>query len=44
MMIKTFKIEDNNLRTLANIERLEKMQAFHASGNRLAEFWEIDRF
>lgn len=43
-MIQTLKIEDNNLRTLANIEKLERLQALHASGNRLAEFWEVDRF
>ena len=37
------KLEDNGLRSLANIERLERLQAFHGGGNRLAEFWEVDR-
>ena len=32
------------MRSLACIEKLERLQAFHASGNRLAEFWEVDRF
>ena len=43
-MISCLKLEDNSLRSLANIERLERLQAFHGGGNRLAEFWEVDRF
>jgi len=42
-MISCLKLEDNGLRSLANIERLERLQAFHGGGNRLAEFWEVDR-
>jgi hypothetical protein len=42
-MISCLKLEDNGLRSLANIERLERLQAFHVGGNRLAEFWEVDR-
>ena len=43
-MISCLKLEDNSLRSLANIEKLERLQAFHGGGNRLAEFWEVDRF
>jgi len=43
LIISCLKLEDNGLRSLANIERLERLQAFHGGGNRLAEFWEVDR-
>jgi len=43
-MISCLKMEENSLRSLANIEKLERLQALHVGGNRLAEFWEIDRF
>lgn len=43
LMISCLKLEDNGLRSLANIEPLERLQAFHGGGNRLAEFWEVDR-
>ena len=31
------------MRSLANVERLDRLQALHCGGNRLAEFWEVDR-
>lgn len=37
------RLEDNGLRNLANVEKLERLQSLFASGNRLAEFWEVDR-
>jgi len=43
-MISCLKLEENSLRSLANIEKLERLQAIHVGGNRLAEFWEVDRF
>lgn len=43
LIISCLKLEDNGLRSLENIERLERLQAFHGGGNRLAEFWEVDR-
>lgn len=43
LIISCLKLEENGLRSLANIERLERLQAFHGGGNRLAEFWEVDR-
>ena len=43
MLISCFKIDDNGLRSLANVEKLEKLQSFHSAGNRLGEFWEVDR-
>ena len=44
LMISCLKLEDNSLRSLANIERLERLHAFHGGGNRLSEFWEVERF
>ena len=41
-MISCLKLEENGLRSLANIERLERLQAFHGGANRLAEFREVD--
>jgi protein phosphatase 1 regulatory subunit 7 len=43
LIISCLKVEENGLRSLANIERLERLQALHCGGNRLAEFWEVDR-
>lgn len=31
------------MRSLANIERLEKLQTLYCSGNRITEFFEIDK-
>ena len=42
-MISCLKLDENGLRSLANIEKLERLQAFHGANNRLAEFWEVDR-
>lgn len=41
-MISCLKLEENGLRSLANIEKLERLQAFHGGANRLAEFREVD--
>ncbi len=43
-MITCLRLEDNGLRNLQNCEKLERLQSLFASGNRLAEFWEVDRF
>lgn len=43
MIISCLKLEDNSLKSLANIEKLERLQAFYGGGNRLAEFSEVDR-
>lgn len=42
LMISCLKLEENGLRSLANIEKLERLQAFHGGANRLAEFREVD--
>ena len=42
-IVTCLRIEDNGLRNLANIERLERLQSLFASGNRLGEFWEVDK-
>ena len=42
-MITCLRLEDNGLRNLQNVERLERLQSLFVSGNRLAEFWEVDR-
>lgn len=44
LIIQTLKLEDNQMRSLANIERLERLQGLHVGGNKLTEFWEVDRF
>ena len=42
-MITCLRLEDNGLRTMQNIERLERLQSLFMSGNRVPEFWEVDR-
>jgi Leucine-rich repeat (LRR) protein len=37
------KLDDNGLRNLTNIEKLERLQSLFVSGNRIPEFWEVDR-
>jgi Leucine-rich repeat (LRR) protein len=37
------RLEDNGLRNLTHIEKLERLQSIFMSGNRVAEFWEVDR-
>jgi hypothetical protein len=43
MALSCLKLDENGLRSLANVEKLERLQVLFASGNRLAEFWEMDR-
>ena len=42
-MIQCLRLEDNGLRNLQNIEKLERLQYLFMSGNRVPEFWEVDR-
>lgn len=42
-MITCLRLEDNGLRSLQNIEKLERLQSLFMSGNRVPEFWEVDR-
>ena len=43
LIITCLKLEENALKNLAYIEKLERLQAFYGGGNRLAEFNEVDR-
>ena len=36
-------MEDNGLRNLQNVEKLDRLQSLFVSGNRIPEFWEVDR-
>lgn len=42
-MITCLRLEDNGLRNLQNVEKLERLQSLFVSGNRIPEFWEVDR-
>ena len=42
-MITCLRLEDNGLRNLQNIEKLERLQSLFMSGNRVPEFREVDR-
>jgi Leucine-rich repeat (LRR) protein len=42
-LITILKLDDNGLRNLTNIEKLERLQSLFVSGNRIPEFWEVDR-
>jgi len=42
-VITSLKLDDNGIRSLANIERLERLQSLFVSGSRLSEFWELDK-
>jgi len=42
-VITCLRLEDNGLRNLQNIEKLERLQSLFMSGNRVPEFWEVDR-
>jgi Leucine-rich repeat (LRR) protein len=42
-LITCLRLEDNGLKNLANIEKLERLKSLFASGNRLGEFYEVDR-
>ena len=37
------RLEDNGLRNLNHIEKLERLQSVFIGGNRVVEFWEVDR-
>ena len=37
------RLDDNGLRSLANIEKLEKLQTLFVSGNRIQELFEIEK-
>lgn len=36
-------LEENCLRSIQNLEKLERLQSLYLTSNRLAELWEIDR-
>jgi hypothetical protein len=42
-VITCLRLEDNGLRNLQNVEKLERLQSLFVSGNRIPEFWEVDR-
>jgi len=42
-VINCLRLEDNGLRNLQNIERLERLQSLFMTGNRIQEFYEVDR-
>jgi len=42
-VIQCLRLDDNGLRNLSNIEKLERLKNLFVSGNRLPEFWEVDR-
>ena len=37
------RLDDNGLKSLVNIEKLEKLQTLFASGNRIQELFEIEK-
>jgi acidic leucine-rich nuclear phosphoprotein 32 family member A/C/D len=41
--ISFLKLEENGLRSLANIEKLQKLESLFLSGNRLSDFNELDK-
>ena len=41
--IVILKLDDNGLRSLGNIEKLEKVQTLYLSSNRISEFIEIEK-
>jgi len=43
MQILCLKIEENGLKTLMNIERLQKLQQLSICGNRIADFWDVEK-
>lgn len=43
MNISFLKLEENGLRSLANIEKLQKLESLFLSGNRLSDFNELDK-
>ena len=42
-VITCLRLEDNGLRNLQNVEKLDRLQSLFVSGNRIPEFWEVDR-
>ena len=42
-IITLLRMEDNGLRTLAHLEKLERLQALFLHANRIAEFWDIEK-
>ena len=42
-IINCLRLEDNGLKSLTNIEKLERLQSLFVSGNRIQEFYEVDR-
>jgi len=42
-VIMCLRLDDNGLRSLANIEKLEKLQTLFVSGNRIQELFEIEK-
>jgi len=42
-VITALKLDDNSLKSVANIERLEALQSLQVSGNRISEFYELEK-
>jgi len=42
-VIMCIRLDDNGLKSLANIEKLEKLQTLFVAGNRIQELFEIEK-
>lgn len=42
-IITVLKLDDNALKSIANIERIESLQILLISGNRISEFYELEK-